>query len=240
MVPEAEFSRLCKVNGLPLTNGQLLLLRQYVGHLLEWNRRINLISRKDEQGVWISHILHSVAVLFHVHFPVSAAVMDLGTGGGLPGIPIAIARPDLSVTLLDSIAKKTAALQDIIARLGVSNVEVICARAEALRFDKSTDRGFDIVLARAVAPLRELVQWALRLASPPSSAINDSETHTGSHDKSSFRTPFLLAMKGGNVNDEIRAARMKYNKKNIVSISLRIDGLRDEDLVDKKLILVEL
>jgi 16S rRNA (guanine527-N7)-methyltransferase len=108
--------QICLRNGLEISDPQLELLNRFVHGLLEWNRAINVISRKDEENVWYGHILHCLTMLFLLEIPERAKVLDLGSGGGLPGIPIAIVRPDLEITLLDSIAKKTKVMEDLRSR----------------------------------------------------------------------------------------------------------------------------
>src|SRR5512140_2094922 len=112
--PAIWFHNICRKNGLNPTDGQIRLLEQYVSYLLEWNQKINLISRKDEEQVWQNHILHSAAPLFKVKLDPNPRIMDLGTGGGLPGIPLKILVPESEFLLVDSTRKKTVAVQDMI------------------------------------------------------------------------------------------------------------------------------
>lgn len=101
-----KFRSICHANGLTLDDMTLQRLSAYVELLSSWNTKINLVSRLDAQNLWLTHLLHCVSVLFFVKIPAKAKVLDLGTGGGLPGVPLAILRPDLDITLLDSIRKK--------------------------------------------------------------------------------------------------------------------------------------
>src|SRR5512147_380996 len=109
MIP-IEIEKTLRENGLNLEDGRGELLERYVALLLEWNGKINLISRKGE-NVWESHILHSLAPLMQLKLPPGLRVLDLGTGGGLPGIPMAILHGEMEVTLLDSIGKKIKAVE---------------------------------------------------------------------------------------------------------------------------------
>jgi len=108
-----RLSHICRDNGLRLEDRQVDLLRRYVDLLRGWNARVNLISRRDEENIWWSHILHSLSFLFFLQPGQGMRLLDLGTGGGLPGIPLAILRNDLHIVLLDSIRKKTAAVQEM-------------------------------------------------------------------------------------------------------------------------------
>src|ERR1035437_3617204 len=106
-----EFAIVCAGNGVPLDDGQMRCFARYAELLTEWNTKVNLISRKDIDQLWERHILHGAALLFLAEFPKHARVADIGTGGGIPGIPLKICRPDLTVILFDSIRKKIAAVE---------------------------------------------------------------------------------------------------------------------------------
>ena len=140
----------------PLTQEQKRLLTLYVDLLLDWNRKINLISRQDEQNVWVRHILHSLAIAKAVDLN-GAKVIDVGTGGGLPGIPLAIMFEQGQFTLIDSIGKKIAAVQDIIRQLNLANVTAFQANSKQVK-DK-----FDFVTARAVSDFRKFYKLTRHL-----------------------------------------------------------------------------
>lgn len=125
------------------------LLLQYAQLLAEWNTKINLISRKETEFIYAHHIQSALAALHFIDFAPGAACIDIGTGGGLPGLPLAIALPDCRFVLLDSIRKKVNAVQSMIGALGIKNATAVCSRAEDL---KNT---YDYVLGRAVMPITD-------------------------------------------------------------------------------------
>lgn len=128
-----------------------------------WNARINVLSRKETPEQWRErHVLHSLAIARFITFKPGAAVMDLGTGGGFPGIPLAILFPETSFFLVDSIGKKIKVVQAVAEDLGLTNVRAAHSRAEAV------PEQFDFVVSRAVAPLAELAGWIQGKVKPES------------------------------------------------------------------------
>lgn len=132
---------------------QLRLLEHYTALLLEANTRVNLISRKDVEHVWTRHLLHALSITRVVSFAPGQNVVDVGTGGGLPGIPLAIAFPGTRFHLVDSVGKKIKAVQWMISELGIDN-----ATAKNMRIEDST-RKYDFAVSRAVTRLPVIVQW---------------------------------------------------------------------------------
>jgi 16S rRNA (guanine527-N7)-methyltransferase len=168
-----------------LTDVQKQQFEQLLPLYKEWNEKINVISRKDIDNMYIHHVLHSLAIAKVVTFKEGAEILDLGTGGGFPGIPLAILYPSVSFLLVDSIGKKIKVVQEIAAALGLKNVEAKHIRAEEIK-----NRKFDFVVTRAVASLDKLVQWSFSL-------IKKQHVHALPNG--------LLALKGGNMKDEIKA-----------------------------------
>jgi len=119
----------------------------------DWNAKINVISRKDMDNFYEHHVLHSLAIAKVQPFKTMAEVLDVGTGGGFPGIPLAIMFPHSNFYLIDSIGKKIKVVQDVVEQLGLTNV-----RAEQIRAEQ-VEGEFDFVVSRAVAPLPEFASW---------------------------------------------------------------------------------
>lgn len=119
----------------------------------DWNAKINVVSRKDIDELYLRHVLHSLAIAKFIAFNPGSKVLDIGTGGGFPGIPLAILFPKTEFTLCDSIAKKISVVQHVAAELKLSNV-----RTHVGRVEKIQDH-FDFIVSRAVAPMQELIQW---------------------------------------------------------------------------------
>ena len=126
-----------------------------------WNARINLISRKDMENFEIHHLLHSLTLAKFVSFLPHTKLLDLGTGGGLPGIPLAILLPKIQITLLDATQKKMRAVQDITQQLGLKNICLHVGRAETYE-----EALFDIVVGRAVSALPQFLTWSQKLMHP--------------------------------------------------------------------------
>ena len=136
-----------------LTNSQLDKFRQLEALYVEWNSRINVISRKDMEHFYERHVLHSLGIAKVINFLPGAQVMDVGTGGGFPGIPLAILFPETKFLLVDSIGKKIKVVQEVTQVAGISNVVAIQARAEDVKGK------FDFVVSRAVTALPDFVKW---------------------------------------------------------------------------------
>src|ERR1700743_1781145 len=148
----------------------------------EWNAKINVISRKDIDGLYEKHILHSLAIAAVFDFPPGSEVIDIGTGGGFPGIPLAIFFPDTRFHLVDSIGKKLKVIEAVKEGIGLTNVVPRHIRAEEIK-----DRKFDLAVSRAVAPLKDLWTWSKPLLRKPR-----PEAPSG-----------LICLKGGDLSAEI-------------------------------------
>lgn len=156
----------------------------------EWNKKINVISRKDMDHFYEHHVLHSLSIATQFDFPDGYQIMDLGTGGGFPGIPLAIFFPDVHFHLVDSINKKLRVVEAIAAQIQLKNVTVQHTRAEDIR-----DKKFDVVVSRAVAPLKELWRWSKPLLNKK--PVDQPKKITG-----------LICLKGGDLSNEISESRL--------------------------------
>ncbi len=172
MHPElaAVVQRAVSLRGRPLDESQRALLARYADRLAAATATLNLTAVRDLPGIYRRHIAESLALLRVLEeqglLPVGARVIDIGSGGGLPGIPFAIARPDLRITLLEAVGKKAAFLRDTVAALELPQVDVLAARAEEAGRDSTHRERYDVAVARAVAPLNVLAELALPLVRP--------------------------------------------------------------------------
>jgi 16S rRNA (guanine527-N7)-methyltransferase len=149
----------------------------------DWNSKINVISRKDIESLYEKHILHSLSIAAVIEFQPGTQIIDIGTGGGFPGIPLAIMFPEVQFHLVDSIAKKLKVVQGVAEGVGLTNVTVQHTRAEEIK-----NRKFDFVVSRAVAPLKDLWTWGKPLIKKG----NTQELPNG-----------LICLKGGDLAQEI-------------------------------------
>jgi 16S rRNA (guanine527-N7)-methyltransferase len=154
----------------------------------EINQRVNLISRKDIDSLFEKHILHSLSIAKFVKFADQSLVMDLGTGGGFPGIPLAILFPKVQFHLVDSIQKKINCVEEIARSLDLKNVKTFCTRAEKLHGP------YDFIVSRAVAPVKTLMDWTR-------TAVRKGNA--------SDRSNGWIFLKGGNLTEEMIEARVK-------------------------------
>lgn len=143
----------CRQLSLELTQSQYESLVRYTQLLRDWNLRLNLVSRRDTDRILTYHVIDSLAVQRLI--PPGARVCDIGTGAGLPGIPVALVRPDVKMFLIESSQKKSRFLQTAVTELGLNNVEVLNERAESL-----PGLDCDTILSRLAGPLRDVVQYA--------------------------------------------------------------------------------
>jgi 16S rRNA (guanine527-N7)-methyltransferase len=228
--------KICEENGLKLTDDQLDQLDYYVVLLLEWNKKINIISRKDEENVWTYHILHSISLLFKVDIKQNSILVDIGTGGGLPGVPIKILRPDLSILCIDSTRKKIDAVSQMIFALKLTRIKAVWGRAEEIGLKPEYANKFDFAIARAVASLKDLLCWSKVFLKNAEQNIFIGKTNVGSQVEPN--PPALLVFKGGDLSQEIETAKRQYPQMNIKSIDLAFSGSERLISSDKKILIV--
>lgn len=149
---------------------------------VDWNNKINVISRKDIGELYLKHVLHSLAVAVVLEFKPGTKVLDVGCGGGFPGIPLAIMFPEVEFTLVDSIGKKILVVNEVVKALGLTNVKVFNQRAESLT------QKFDFIVSRAVTAFPQFVELTRKLISRK----NSNDLQNG-----------IIYLKGGDFDDEI-------------------------------------
>jgi 16S rRNA (guanine527-N7)-methyltransferase len=160
----------------------------------EWNAKINVISRKDIDSLYEKHILHSLAIAAAFDFQPDTEVIDIGTGGGFPGIPLAIFFPHSKFHLADSIGKKIKVVDAVASAIGLTNVTTAHIRAEEIK-----DRKFDVAVSRAVAPLHDLWTWSRPLLRKSASGlVKTAPTPSG-----------LICLKGGDLAAETSASGIR-------------------------------
>lgn len=155
----------------------------------DWNSKINVISRKDIDSLYEKHILHSLSIAAVINFEAGTQIIDIGTGGGFPGIPLAIYFPEVQFHLVDSIAKKLKVVDAVASAIGLQNVTTQHIRAEEIK-----NRKFDFAVSRAVAPLKDLWKWSKPLLKKG----NTQELPNG-----------LISLKGGDLTQEIHDSGLR-------------------------------
>lgn len=149
--------------GMSVYPGMIRDFSTYQDILLEWNKKINLISRKDEARIVTRHFLQSLGLVKIVSFPQKARIMDLGSGAGFPGIPVKLVRPDLRIVLVESKRKKVLFLRHIVEAIHLKNVEIVQGRIEEL---EDECHPIDFIISRAVTDLVTLAKWSKNYLKP--------------------------------------------------------------------------
>jgi len=171
---------------------QLEQFRKLEGLYKEWNEKINVISRKDIDSLYEKHVLHSLSIAAAFDFADGSEIIDLGTGGGFPGIPLAIFFPEVKFHLVDSIAKKLKVVEAVAGGIGLKNITTEHSRIENIK-----NRKFDFVVSRAVAPLKDLWKWSRPI-------LKKDSTKMPAGQKSG-----LICLKGGDLAAEIHDSGTK-------------------------------
>ena len=175
-----------------------------------WNQKINVISRKDIDNINLRHVLHSMSIAKFIKFKKQTKILDLGTGGGFPGIPLAILFPDCNFILVDSVKKKITVVDNVVKELKLNNVISYCSRVEEL------DLKFDFLVTRAVAKMPKIINWSRGNFNLES----NNEIKNG-----------IIALKGGDISEEL----FSINNSTILPIEEILDN---QYFIDKKIVYV--
>lgn len=179
----------------------------------EWNDKINVVSRKDIENIYVNHVLHSMGIAKVMSFNPKADVLDVGTGGGFPGIPLAIVFPETHFHLVDSIGKKITVVSEVSKALGLKNVKAEQIRAEQIKGK------YDFVVSRAVTRMKEFYGWV-------NNKIKDDSTHALDNG--------ILYLKGGDLDEEMNELRCPYSIYNLA------DYFKEEFFETKRVVYVPL
>ena len=190
-----------------LTESQQELFARFMPLFKDWNDQINMVSRKDIDNLEVRHVLHSLAIAKFMPFKAGATIMDLGTGGGFPGIPLAILFPETEFILIDSRGKKIMVVNEIVQKLGLTNVTAIHGRVE------ETKVKCDFVITRAVAKMEKLFNWTRR-------HLKNKHMHIYPNG--------IIALKGGDIKLEMKEVPGKPYWE-MVSIREYFDEVEFED-----------
>lgn len=183
--------RLAQESHLSLSDTQAEQLDLYMELLLEWNQKMNLTGITEPEEVYVKHFIDSLSVLQKDWIPEEAKVIDVGSGAGFPGLPLAIVRPDLTVVYADSLQKRLRFINEVIEKLNIKQNILVHGRAEDLGRDKAHREQYDLAVARAVAPMAILAEYTLPFVKPGGS---------------------LIAWKGPKASEEIREAEAAIRK----------------------------
>ena len=167
-----------------LSDNQILQFQKLQSLYEDWNAKINVISRKDIDELYTRHVLHSLGIAKIIEFRPGSRIMDVGTGGGFPGIPLAILFPEVDFYLIDVIAKKIKVVNEVAAGLGLKNVKAEQKRAELVKQE------FDFIVSRAVTNMPDFVSW-----------VDDKVSKKQNHELANG----ILYLKGGDLTEELKA-----------------------------------
>ena len=191
-----------------LSDNQILQFQKLQALYEDWNAKINVISRKDIDELYTRHVLHSLGIVKIIEFRPGSKIMDVGTGGGFPGIPLAILHPEVDFYLIDVIAKKIKVVNEVATGLGLKNVKAEQKRAELVKQE------FDFIVSRAVTNMPDFVNW-----------VDDKVSKKQNHELANG----ILYLKGGDLTEELAA----FPKATEYNLS---DFFKDEFFETKKVV----
>jgi 16S rRNA (guanine527-N7)-methyltransferase len=191
-----------------LSDNQILQFQKLQSLYEDWNAKINVISRKDIDELYTRHVLHSLGIAKIIEFRLGSKIMDVGTGGGFPGIPLAILYPEVDFYLIDVISKKIKVVNEVAAGLGLKNVKAEQKRAELVKQE------FDFIVSRAVTNMPDFVSW-----------VDDKVSKKQNHELANG----ILYLKGGDLTEELKA----FPKATEYNLS---DFFKDEFFETKKVV----
>ena len=206
-------------NEITLSKVQIEKFLAWKRLLLAMNQKHNLISRKNTEQFWELHLLHSLSILSLVDFPHRTQICDFGTGGGIPGIPLAIVRPDLQITLLDSKQKKIHSVQKIVHNLQITNVTCFAGRGEEIQSSSPHFKKYTFILAKSVTSLLRLEQWTRTLRT---------------------KNSCIYAYKGGDLTQEKKAILNHPHLQSYREQSLQLKGFARFAEQEKKIVTLQL
>ncbi len=216
----SELSEYFRLNNFVISEKALNLLAEYAILLTERNVTVNLISRKDIENVVENHIFISAFISKYLPKEITS-ILDIGTGGGLPGIPLAIVMQFSRVSLVDSTKKKYFAVRDFIQKLDLKNVSAFNERVESNAFREKFSGGFSATISRATVKLVKLLEYSLPLLK---------------------KKGFVISLKGGDISEEIKEAERKFKNKikdlNVFQLSYKPNNLKNEK--EKELIIIKI
>ncbi len=214
----SEFWTICSLNSIILDETMNRNIQRFQQELTYWNERINLISRHDTKYILEKHILHSLVILKYEKISYKARVIDVGCGAGFPGTILKIARPDIFLTLVDSVRKKLKVAEMLARHTGLRNITALATRVELLAQDPKNPGKFDYIVSRAVATTDKLVQWSEKLL------------------KTNGKFIFL---KGGDLEEEINNTKKIFPNYDFKEITIDLIGFDYFKKENKKLLIIE-
>jgi 16S rRNA (guanine527-N7)-methyltransferase len=218
MMDKLDFWTKCSTNGIVLEKEQVDVFERYYRDLIYWNEKINLISRKDIDNIVDRHLIHSLTILKYFDIPEKSRILDIGTGGGLPGLAIKIALPSVKMFLVDSIRKKAKTTEMFALHTGLRDITVFADRAEDIGDHQNFNRYFDFIIARAVGKTDKLISWSYNYLKPSGK---------------------FIFLKGGDLSLEIDDAQNRFSNLTIKEIEIDFLGIDWFKKEEKKLIVCE-